>query len=130
MSDSISWKDPFIRAGVNQPSYIAESEGLYCACFFRFRPASSTEIEVQNSKVTGNADKEALVKSIDAFVLKHLASWSFEAPITLESIASLRHPLKLQIYWRIMQTEKTDPIPAEYLKDGEDTSGAMEQLKK
>jgi len=116
----MSWKDPFVRAGIATPAYFSAKEGRYPEAFFRYRKPSPTEVEKQHAEAkqtSGNA--EALIESMQKFVTLYISEWSFSAPCNAEYVKLLNHPLLLKVYFLILQADATEPIPAKYLQEGE-----------
>lgn len=124
------WTDPFVRAGVACPAYIAEKTGVYPAAFFRYRRPDPISIENQHKDFTSaSGDPDKLIASMQKFVSKWIASWSFDAPCDAAHVALLGHPLLMRFYFLIVQSEPTAAIPAEFLSEGETGSAEGEQKK-
>ena len=126
----MSWKDPFVRAGVATPAYFSAKEGRYPEAFFRYRKPDPTTVEKQHSETKQIAlNAEALIESMQKFVTLHISHWSLGAPCDAEHVKLLNHPLLLKIYFIILQADSTEPIPAKYLQEGE-TGTPEGELKK
>jgi hypothetical protein len=126
----MSWKDPFVRAGVACPAYIKEKTGVYPEVFIRYRKPDSVAIEMQHKDFTSCAsDPAKLVSSMRLFVAKHLTMWSFNCNPDETHINQLTHPLLLRMYFTIMQSDPSDEIPSEWLHEGETGTLEGEQKK-
>lgn len=125
-----SWKDPFVRAGVDFPAFKAEREGLHPEIFIRYRKPAPKEIEAQYAafkRIASDTDK--VIESMQAFIEKYLVSWAWEAEVNRENIRMLNHPILNAIYLLILQAQASDKIPDEYLQEGETGTPEGEQKK-
>lgn len=125
----MSWKDPFVRAGVDIPAFRKAKEGVYPDIFFRYRRPDPKSIERQHADLRKESDPEKFIGLMQDFVAKYLVSWAFDAEVNAEHVRMLNHPILSKIYFIIMQSDPTDEIPSEYLQDGE-TGSAEGEIKK
>lgn len=125
----MSWKDPFVRAGVDVPGFCKAKEGVYPDIFFRYRKPDPKAIEKQHAEMRKETDPEKFIDLMQRFIERYLTSWAFSEPLIAETIRMLNHPVLSKLYFVIMQANPTDEIPAEYLEAGE-TGSAEGELKK
>ena len=125
----MSWKDPFVRAGVDIPAFKKAKEGVYPDIFFRYRRPDPKSIEKQHAEFRKDTTPEKVIESMQNFIERYLTSWAFSEPVSADTIRMLNHPILSRIYFIIIQGDPTDEIPAEYLSEGE-TGSAERELKK
>lgn len=126
----MSWTDPFVRAGVAIPAYVAEKTGMYPAVFFRYRRPDPVAIEKQHKHFTSSTgDPEKLINSMRAFVAAWISEWNLNAPCDAAHVNLLGHPLLMRLYFIIVQTDPTAEIPKEFLSEGETGTAEGEQKK-
>lgn len=126
----MSWQDPFVRAGVACPAYIAEKTGLYPAVFFRYRKPDPVAVERQHKDFAScSGDPEKMINSMRAFVSTWIDSWRLDAPCDSKHVGMLSHPLLMRFYFIILQSDPSAEIPAEFLELGETGSAEGEQKK-
>jgi hypothetical protein len=125
----MGWKDPFVRAGVDVPAFRKGKDGVYPDIFFRYRRPAPKSIEKQHADLRKETDPEKFIELMQAFVERYLVSWAFKEVVDGDHIRMLNHPILSKIYFLIIQSDPTDPIPPEYLTEGE-TGSAEGELKK
>lgn len=106
----------FIDDGYNETGFIKESEGLYPAVTFEYRPFTSSEW----MRYLDKADDKVLAKNLDDLVkaLKdHLKSWDLRdrneniVPITTDTLKKLKHVLLKRIFAIVTCQEPSDEHP-------------------
>jgi hypothetical protein len=129
-TEALDWKNPFVRVGSYCPAFIEGREGVYPSMFFRYKRMAPKEIERKHKEFRdAMVDPGGAIDVAVKLIVSQLAEWSFRVPVTAENVQMLNHPLLLRVYWIIIQTDPTDPIPQEFLIPGESQSPEGEQKK-
>ena len=124
MSD-LSWRDGIYRAGAVQAGYIEEVEGLHPELYFKYRVKSPAECE---KLIAGAIVKDAKTQPGDLLIQMQkevkdsVTHWSLNAELGTE----LSHALVKRVFWIIVQSDPSNPIPARF----ENPGSLEEQVKK
>ena len=119
MSD-LSWQDGIYRAGATQAAYVEQVAGMHPEIYFRYRVKSPAECDSLIKEIMA---KEANGVAIMAREVKAaITSWSLSADVGSE----LSYSLLKRVFWIIVQTDASSPIPAKF----EDPGTLEQQVKK
>ena len=123
MSD-LSWKDGIYRAGAVQAGYIEEVVGLHPELYFQYRVKSPPECErlITSAIIKDTAKAGDTLDTMQKEVKASLTHWSLSAPLG----SDLSHALLKRVFWIIVQSDPSKPIPAFF----ENPGTLEEQVKK
>jgi hypothetical protein len=123
------WTNPFVRGAGECPAFVQSKIGLYPSVFYKYRRIAPRMIERLHKEFrdsTSNKDAGTSIGVAQRIVFEHVTSWSF-GELSRERIEQLIHPLLLKVFWQIMQSDPTDPIPEKYLPESEEDADSDEK---
>lgn len=125
------WTNPFVVRGAGScRAFLEAKRGVYPEVFFEFRRLSAPETELALSKMKSfkEGEGEKLIAAMQSVLEERLERWSF-GPLDRDRIDCLVHPLMVAMFYVVVGTSPTDPIPEEFLPEGERISAEEEQKK-